>query len=53
MSNYTNKRKDRRGDVESVYNSYQNKGQGGAKKPDPKKMTAGGKKTSTGAAVGG
>lgn len=49
---YTNKRTDRRNDVKSAYDSYQTKGQGGAKKPDPKKMSKGGKKTSTGSAVG-
>lgn len=45
-------RKSMRGDVNNAYNKSMN-GQGGAKKPDPKKMSAGGKKTSTGTAVGG
>lgn len=52
MPGYHNKRTDRRSDVKKAYDSYQNAGQGGAKKPNPKKMSASGKKTSTGSSVG-
>ena len=38
-------------DLESAYDKYQNKGQGGPKKPKPEKMKATGKKTAVGAAV--
>lgn len=42
-----------RGDVEKAYNKSMG-GQGGAKKPKPMKMKAGGKKSPTGSAtVGG
>ena len=49
MSNYRNSMRD---DVSKAYNKSAN---GGAKKPNPKKMKSSGKKiaTSSGAAVGG